>query len=158
MTPRPPQLSFQLAYGDCDTVGIAYFAIYYPWMERLYSTWLYSHGLRVGELAQQLGVVQVGVSSGATYHRPAKVFDELTCRLVLGRLGESSYSIDFEFTRDGELITLGTTTYACRNLEWNKTPIPPALRAALDTLPARQGDVDGHAVRPRSHLTGPAVR
>jgi acyl-CoA thioesterase FadM len=25
-------IRFQLSYGDCDTVGIAYFAIYYPWM------------------------------------------------------------------------------------------------------------------------------
>ena len=146
MTSRTDRLTFQLAYGDCDTVGIAYFAIYYRWMERLYSTWLYSHGLRVGELAEQLGVVQVGISSGATYHRPARVFDELTCQLVLGSVRTSSYTLEFEFTRDGELITRGTIAYACRDLDWNKTTIPDALRAALDSLPARQGDVDGRGI------------
>ncbi len=56
-------LSFQLSYGDCDTAGIAYFAVYYPWMERAYSTWLYSRGIRAGELVDQLGILTVGVHS-----------------------------------------------------------------------------------------------
>src|SRR5690606_5402817 len=68
---------FQLSYGDCDVLGISYFAIYYPWMERTYSTWLYTHGIRSGHMVDDLGVLTVGISSGATYVQAAKVFDEL---------------------------------------------------------------------------------
>ncbi|MFH5821859.1 acyl-CoA thioesterase [Georgenia sp. AZ-5] len=131
----PDRLTFRLAYGECDVVGIAYFAIYYRWMERAYTMWLYSHGIRSGEMQQQLGILTVGVSSGATYHRTAKVFDELTCQLVLDHIGTSSYAVGYEFTRDGELVTRGQMTYACRDLDWARTPVPDRLQAVLRTLP-----------------------
>jgi acyl-CoA thioester hydrolase len=144
VTQRPDQLTFRLAYGDCDVVGIAYFAIYYRWMERAYTSWLYANGIRSGEMQEQLGIVTVGVNSGCDYLQTVKVFDELTCQLVLDRIGGSSYTVGYEFTRDGELVTRGTMTYACRDLEWNKTPVPEKLEALLRTLPGpRFGARDG---------------
>ncbi|SEO53949.1 acyl-CoA thioesterase [Trujillonella endophytica] len=133
------QLSFQLSYGDCDTVGIAYFAIYYPWMERAYSTWLYSHGLRSGELAEQHGFTTVGVHSECTYKAMVRVFDELDVRLVLDRVGSSSYTVGFDFVRAGEVVTHGTMTFVCRTLEGGKATIPEVLMAVLRTLPAAEG-------------------
>ncbi|MFC4001265.1 acyl-CoA thioesterase [Prauserella oleivorans] len=135
MEPRD-RLTFQLSYGDCDAVGIAYFAIYYRWMERVYTSWLFSHGLRSGELHDDLGILTVGISSGATYHRPAKVFDELTCQVVLDRIGTSSYTVGYEFTRDGDLVTRGHMAYACRQPDFSKAPVPEKLAAILRTLPA----------------------
>ncbi|WP_262106586.1 thioesterase family protein [Arthrobacter sp. Marseille-P9274] len=138
------RLAFQLAYGDCDVVGIAYFAIYYRWMERTYSTWLHAHGIRSGQMLEDLGIVTVGASSGATYEQPARVFDRLSCQLMLDRLGASSYTLGFDFTRDGVLVTRGHMAFACRNPEWEKTPVPGRLAAVLSTLPPRQ---DGTARR-----------
>lgn len=135
MNRRDDQLTFQLAYGDCDAVGIAYFAIYYRWMERAYTSWLYTHGLRSGELADELGIVTVGISSGATYHQTATVFDELTCQVVLDRIGTSSYTVGYEFTRDGELVTRGQMTNACRGLDFTKAAVPEKLATILRTLP-----------------------
>jgi acyl-CoA thioesterase FadM len=132
------QLRFQLSYGDCDTVGIAYFAIYYPWMERAYSTWLYSHGLRSGELAEQLGFITVGVHSECTYKAMVRVFDELIVRLVLDRVGSSSYVVGFDFLRDGEVVTHGSMTFVCRTLEGGKATIPDALMKILRTLPSAE--------------------
>lgn len=125
---------FRLSYGDCDALGIAYFAIYYPWMERTYSSWLHARGLRSAELAAELGTSTVGVHSEATYLSPVHVFDELACEAVLDRLGATSYSLGFEFTRDGELVTYGRMTFACRTPEGTGTPIPERLRTLLDTL------------------------
>lgn len=133
---RHDELEFQLTYGDCDTVGIAFFAIYYRWMERAYTSWMSSHGLRSGELPDQLGIITVGVSSGASYLRPAKVLDRLTCHLVLDHIGTTSYSVGYEFTRDGELITRGRMAYVCRGLDWSKTQVPDALRRVLESLPS----------------------
>ncbi|GGO80026.1 acyl-CoA thioesterase [Nonomuraea cavernae] len=141
MTQRPDRLTFQLAYGDCDVVGIAYFGIYYRWMERAYTTWLYSQGIRSGEMQEQLGILTVGISSGATYIQAVKVFDELTCQVVLDRIGASSYVVGYEFTRDDELVTRGQMTYACRDLDWKKAPVPEKLRAVLESLPAPRFDV-----------------
>lgn len=129
------QLDFQLSYGDCDTVGIAYFGIYYRWMERCYSNWLYSHGLRSGQLLDQLGIITVGVSSAADYVDTATVFDVLSCQAVHVRLGESSYCVGFEFTRDDALITRGQITFVCRQPDFTKATIPQQLRDVLMTLP-----------------------
>ena len=130
------RLSFQLSYGDCDVVGIAYFAIYYPWMERAYSTWLYSHGLRAGELQDELGILTVGVHSECTYKAMVRVFDELTVRPVLDRVGSSSYTVGFDFLRGNEVVTHGTMTFVCRSLDGGKAAIPQRLLDVLHTLPA----------------------
>jgi len=135
VTDRPGSLTFQLSYGDCDAVGIAYFAIYYRWMERAYSTWLYTHGIRSGDTQAQFGVVTVGVSSGVTYVQPARVFDTLVCQPVLDRIGSSSYRVGFEFTRDGTLISRGQITFVCRTPEWGRASVPDAMAAALRSLP-----------------------
>jgi acyl-CoA thioester hydrolase len=135
-------LRFRLSYGDCDAVGIAYFAIYYPWMERAYTGWLYDHGLRSGELVDLLGVLTVGVHSECTYQRMVRVFDELTIRLVLDRVGTTSYTVGFDFVRgdaeNGEVVTDGAMTFVCRDPgSGGKAEIPERLLAVLRTLPLR---------------------
>jgi len=130
-------LSFRLSYGDCDALGIAYFAIYYRWMERAYSSRLYDHGLRSGELVESLGVLTVGAHSECTYKRLVRVFDELTVRLVLDRLGTTSYTVGFDFVRAGEVVSHGAMTFVCRDPEsGGKAAIPERLLAVLRTLPA----------------------
>lgn len=133
-------LDFQLAYGDCDVVGIAYFGIYYRWMERCYTNWMFANGLRSGELLDQIGVITVGVSSSAQYRQTVKVFDRIRCQAVADRIGTSSYAVGFEFTRDGELVTKGQMTFAVRDADFAKTGIPARMRAVLETLPAPSFD------------------
>lgn len=140
--PTEGRLGFQLAYGDTDTVGIAYFGIYYRWMERCYSTWLYAQGIRSGEMADDLGVVTVGISSGCRYVDTVAVFDELVCQAVAERIGSSSYAVGFEFTRGSELVTKGQMVFAARNPEdFSKAPIPDRLRKVLETLPTPRFEV-----------------
>jgi YbgC/YbaW family acyl-CoA thioester hydrolase len=128
-------LTFRLSYGDCDVLGIAYFAMYYPWMERAYATWLYSHDIRAGELQEEFGVIVVGVHSECTYRQMVRVFDELTVRLVLDRIGTTSYTLGFDFVRDGETVTHGAITFVCRRPEGGGAEIPGRLMSVLRTLP-----------------------
>lgn len=132
---RPPQLSFQLSYGDCDTIGIAYFGIYYPWMERAYSTWLFDHGIRSGELRETLGFFTVGVHSECSYLAMVRVFDRLDVHLTLDRLGRTSYAVGFDFRSGAEVVTHGRMIFACRSAEGDGIAVPDALRSLLETLP-----------------------
>ncbi|WP_051215710.1 acyl-CoA thioesterase [Granulicoccus phenolivorans] len=137
---RAGRLSFRLAYGDCDVVGIAYFGIYLRWMERCYSTFLYANGIRSGEMQADLGIVTVGVSSGTEYLDTVVVYDELECRAVRNRIGSSSYQVGFEFTRNGQLVTTGQMTFACRNpMDFGKAEIPARLRELIESLPEPTG-------------------
>lgn len=127
--------SYTLAYGDCDVVGIAYFSIYYRWMESTYSRWLFANGVRSGEMVHDLGMVTVGVSSGCEYLQTVKVFDELTCQAVREHIGNSSYRVGFEFTRGEELVTTGQMTFVARQPDFSKGAIPDRLRKLLGSLP-----------------------
>lgn len=140
--PAEGRLAFQLAYGDTDTVGIAYFDIYYRWMERCYSTWLYSQGIRSGQMAEDLGIVTVGLSSGCRYLATVEVFDELVCQAVAEHVGNSSYAVGFEFTRGDTLVTKGQMVFAARNPDdFGKAPIPERLLKAIHALPQPRFDV-----------------
>lgn len=129
------RLRFTLSYGDCDVVGIAYFAIYYRWMERCYTLWLNAHGIRSGEMVEDLGVVTVGVSSGCDYLDTVRALDTLTCQAVRQHVGGSSYRIGYEFRRGDDLVTVGQMTFVCRQPDFSKGAIPDRLRALLMTLP-----------------------
>ena len=140
--PSEGRLGFQLAYGDTDTVGIAYFDIYYRWMERCYSTWLYSLGIRSGQMGEDLGVVTVGMSSGCRYVDTVEVFDEIVCQAVADKIGNTSYVVGFEFTRGDDLVTKGQMTFAVRKAEdFTKAPIPERLLKALGELPKPRFEV-----------------
>lgn len=134
-------LTFRLSYGDCDALGIAYFDIYYRWMERAYTGWLYEHGLRSAELIPDLGISTVGVHSSCEYRAAVRVFDELTCRLVRDRIGTSSYTVGFDFVRDGTTVSHGTMTFACRLPDGGRAPIPPRLHELLTPLPTAGTEV-----------------
>ena len=107
-------------------------------MERAYSLWMYSHGIRSGELVEQHGFMTVGVHSECTYKAMVRVFDELTVRLVLDRVGSSSYTVGFDFVRGDEVVTHGTMTFVCRTPEGGKAAIPDVLMAVLRTLPVAE--------------------
>lgn len=140
--PTRARTGFQLAYGDTDTVGIAYFGIYYRWMERCYSTWLHALGIRSGQMADDLGVVTVGISSGCRYVRTVEVFDEIVCQAVADHVGTSSYAVGFEFTRGDELVSKGQMVFAVREpADFSKAPIPERLLTALKELPAPRFEV-----------------
>ena len=141
MNPPATQQRLQLAYGDCDALGISYFAINYPWMERTYSVWLHTLGLDSHTMLDTIGAYTVGLKSECRYITTCAVFDELTCTVVLDHLGTTSYALGFDFVRGEELVAHGKITYAARNAEGSKTPIPRELLAALKTLEAPRGSI-----------------
>lgn len=128
------QQRFRLAYGDCDAVGISYFAINYPWMERTYSVWLHSFGLESHRLLDTVGVYTVGLKSECQYITSCKVFDELTCTVALDRIGTTAYTLAFDFDRGDELAAQGRMTFAVRNPDGTKAAIPDRFLTALRTL------------------------
>ena len=67
----------------------------------------------------------VGVHSECTYKAMVRVFDELTVRLVLDRVGSSSYTVGFDFLRGDEVVTHGD----------DDLRLPDAARAARRRSP-----------------------
>lgn len=134
MTGHPTSQTFTLAYGDCDAIGISYFAMNYPWMERTYSVWLHSYGLDSHTMMDEVGAGTVGFGSECSYLTSCHVFDEVVCGMELDHLGTTSYIIGFPFSRGDERVAYGRIKYAVRGPDGLKAPIPERLKAALESL------------------------
>ena len=98
MRETPPQpvlheIEFRLSYGDCDPAGIVYFAAYYPWFERTYNEWAFLGGFPPGKMVELWGATHVSVASSCRYRIPGRLHDPLTCRMRLGRLGNTSFAV-----------------------------------------------------------------
>lgn len=135
MSEASSRLTFRLSYGDCDALGIAYFAMFYPWMERTYSGWLFGHGIHSADLIGKFGVYTVGMRSSCRYLKQCQVFDELTCQAVLDHVGTTSYTVGFDFRRGDELVAHGEIIFAVRTPDGAKAPIPGGLLEVLRSLP-----------------------
>ena len=116
-------------------------------MERAYSTWLFSHGIRSGELAEQLGVMTVGVTRSARTRRMVRVFDELDVRLVADRVGTTSYVSASTSSAGDEVVTHGTDDL--------RLPLP---RGRQGGDPGRADEDPAHAARGAGVTPRPAGR
>lgn len=134
MTRRPVQeVRFRLTYADCDPAQVVYYAAYYPWFERTSTEWWFSKGIRIDRLAESHGVTLVSRASGCEYLAATHVYDQLACRMYIGRVGVSSVTFTFEMVRLDDRVTVasGFNTLVTITPDAGSTPIPAALRELL---------------------------
>jgi len=138
-TPPQPvlhEIEFRLSYGDCDPAGIVYFAAYYPWFERTYNEWAFLGGFPPGKMVELWGATHVSVASSCRYRIPGRLHDPLTCRMRLGRLGNTSFAVHLsvDHRETGETMAEGEMTFVFveGDLDADErprpTPVPQGLR------------------------------
>ena len=141
-TPSQPvlhEIPFRLSYGDCDPAGIVYFAAYYPWFERTYNEWAFLGGFAPGTMVELWGATHVSVASSCRYYIPGRLHDPLVCRMRLGGIGNTSFSIhlsiDHRETGDtlaeGEMNFVFVTGDLDADARPRPTPVPQGLRDVL---------------------------
>ncbi|WMS42404.1 thioesterase family protein [Acuticoccus sp. MNP-M23] len=126
-------------WGDCDAAGIVFFPNFYRWIDGHYHrftkacafydqrTLLADHGLLGTPLRD----------TGCTFHAPARFGDVLTIASKLTKLGTTSLSLTYVFTRNGTLVAKGMETRVMvREVDGviAKAPIPDAVRSRLAPL------------------------
>ncbi|MCB1474761.1 MAG: acyl-CoA thioesterase [Rhodobiaceae bacterium] len=131
-------MDFRLSYGDCDPLGIVYFAAYYPWMERTYNEWVFQNGITPPEQQSKWGVNTVMRASGNDYLIPSVIFDALTCRMTAGKIGNTSFSVSYEIVKRDEpnkLMATGFMSFVMVNGDLKPTPVPSPMVALLKGAP-----------------------
>jgi YbgC/YbaW family acyl-CoA thioester hydrolase len=138
------EMEFRLAYSECDPAGIVYYAAYYPWMERVHSEWCFRRGIRTDEMRDRWGVTTVARASGCEYLRPPRVFDPIHVAMRLDRLGRTSLTWRFDFTRTSDEVALcvGRFTLVVVDGDHGRpAPLPGELRElALSAGPPLSDD------------------
>lgn len=129
---------FRLSYGDCDPLGIVYYAAYYPWMERVYNEWVFENAITPPETFKKWGVNTVMKASGCEYLVPGVLFDALTCRLRLKKIGNTSFTVWFEIARRKDEVTVATghMVFVMVDGTMKPSPVPDPMIALYTQRPA----------------------
>jgi acyl-CoA thioester hydrolase len=101
----------RVRYADTDAAGVCYYANYLAFFEVARVELLRALGLPIRE-AEARGLVFPCVDAHVRYVRAARLDDLLTIALWPAELRRSSFTFDYEVTRDGELIATGRTRHA----------------------------------------------
>lgn len=97
-------------FGDTDMAGIVHFANFFRFMEAAEHAYLRSLGLSVVMEIDGGNYGLPRVSASCDYLRPARFGDELTVEVTVVKLGRSSVTYAFDFTRGDEPIARGRVT------------------------------------------------
>lgn len=126
----------RLSYADTDPAGILYFAVWFPWMERIQSEWLYLQGLRQDMLQERFGFTTVTRHADCEYLSPVGLFDEIRISMSVSRIGRTSFTSSFRMRRiqTTVVVATGSLTVVCLDAHGQPVPVPDPLRALLDSV------------------------
>jgi YbgC/YbaW family acyl-CoA thioester hydrolase len=126
-------------FADTDMAGIVHFAQFFLFMESAEHAWLRSRGLSVTFEHEGQKFSFPRVSAACDYVRPARFQDVLEVGVEVEKIGRSSVSYRFEFSKDGQEIARGRlTTVLCRmggERGMEAIEIPGWLREKLEGEP-----------------------
>ncbi len=103
-------------YEDTDAAGVVYYANYLKFMERARTDHLRAMGIRHADQKSAENLAFVVVNADISYHKPARLDDELWVSSALPELGRSVLVFEQQVRRDGadgELLCSGRIRAAC---------------------------------------------
>jgi YbgC/YbaW family acyl-CoA thioester hydrolase len=102
-------------FADTDMAGIVHFAQFFLFMEAAEHAYLRACGLSVAMEYEGQKISFPRVSASCDYIRPARFQDVLEVAVEVEKVGRSSVSYRFVFSKDGQEIATGRlTAVLCR--------------------------------------------
>jgi len=130
-------MPLRVYYEDTDAAGIVYYANYLKFAERGRTEMMRELGFAHSRIAAETGVVFTVRRCSADYRAAARLDDMLTVETCVQAIGGATLSLDQQIRREGETIAALDVHVACIGRDGRPRRVPPALRAALMTLPSQ---------------------
>lgn len=122
----------RIYYEDTDAGGIVYHSKYLNFMERCRCDWLHNIGFNVAEMQQQQGVLFAVREVKIQYHRPARLFDEITVSCRALQVGKVRLVVEQNIYNAEVLLCSATIKLATLDkTSFKLAAMPLELRAAL---------------------------
>ena len=119
-------------YEDTDAGGVVYHSNYLNFMERCRCDWLADMGFSVVDIQADTGIMFVVRDASLSYHKPARLFDELTVTVNALHVGKVKLVVEQNIYNQAELLCTATIKLATlHETSFKLTAMPHALRAAL---------------------------
>jgi YbgC/YbaW family acyl-CoA thioester hydrolase len=97
-------------FNDTDMAGIAHFTAFFRWMEEAETAFLRSLGLTVLGVWQGEKISLPRVSVSCDYSNPVRFGDEVTIQVTVEKIGRTSLSYIFDFSKGDQAIARGRIT------------------------------------------------
>ncbi len=123
-------------WGDCDAAGIVFFPNFFAWVDGHFHQFTDSLGFDHRTLMRDYGLLGTPLKdTRCTFHAPASYGDRLTIASRVTKIGQSSLSSAYRFTRGDTLIAEAMETRVmAQQTETGiaKATIPDKIRALLE--------------------------
>ena len=120
-------------YEDTDAGGVVYHANYLNFMERCRCDWLDSLGYNVAQIQAQTGIMFVVREAKVSYHKPARLFDELLVTVSALQVGKVRLLVEQKIYNQQQLLCVGTIKLATlHHSSFKLTAMPASLRLELE--------------------------
>ena len=122
-------------YEDTDAGGVVYHAQYLKFMERARTEWLRELGFDQTRLATEQQIMFVAHEVNIKFAKPARLNDLLEVATSIESLKRVSLVFTQTIMRDEEIISRGSVSIACVNVQTLKlAELPASLRKLLIIL------------------------
>ena len=98
-------------YAETDAMGVVHHATYPIWFEVARTDYIKKIGLSYSEMEKR-GVMLPVTAISVKYHTPARYDDKLLITAKITRLTPARVEFAYALTRDGGLLTGGTSSHA----------------------------------------------
>jgi 4-hydroxybenzoyl-CoA thioesterase len=131
----------RVRFHECDPAGIVFFGAWFAIANAAIEEWFDAAlGLSFHALHAERRIGTGFVHAEADYFRPGLMGDRLLVTPLVARIGGASYALDVHVHREGEPLVRFRLVTATTDLDAHRAiPIPPDLRAALETYAAACG-------------------
>lgn len=124
-------LPVRIYYEDTDAGGIVYHASFLRFAERGRSEWLRENGINNSDLLPGHGFHFVVRHIAIDYLTPGRLDDLLEVQTSVVDLGNASFTMQQNITRDGTAVASMKVVLVCINEAGKAVRIPDMLRAIL---------------------------
>ncbi len=128
----------RVEFFDTDMAGIVHFSRFFIYMEQAEQEFLRSLGLSVSIVWEGKPIGFPRVSARCDYVSTVTFEDVMDVEVSIEKLGTKSITYQFQFTKDGKPVAMGTTVACCcaKSPEGPMVgiPIPDSFKAKLRAL------------------------
>jgi acyl-CoA thioester hydrolase len=128
---KTSKLPVRIYYEDTDAGGIVYHASFLRFAERARSEWLREHDINNSDLLPGHGFHFVVRHISIDYLAPGKLDDLLEVESTVVDLGNASFTMQQNMTRNGVPIVTMKVVLVCINEAGKAVRVPEMLRAIL---------------------------
>ncbi|MGB8643926.1 MAG: thioesterase family protein [Anaerolineae bacterium] len=122
------ETQIRVRYAETDQGGIVYNANYLIWFEVARGEFFWQRGLDFGRDVEARGLFWPVTEAGLRYIAPAHYGELVTVRAWVKEIKSRQLTIQYEVSRDGQLLCTGFTKHLNVDRSGRVVPIPQDLR------------------------------